>query len=176
VVPEAPQVRGFPRQEQGHMQGARGAAPLHQGAAPAVEFCSARAGDRRDDVPRCVQGDVDPPPPGGRRRLLQRQWAHGAPSGSDPLPCKIRFRISNQDQRGYQVAGGGVRGGVCIHGEGLSMSSWTPLRSSLHLEHGPDARPFFVSPLENSLQVWDQDCARAACGSLRPTRGERRAR
>jgi len=111
---------------------------LHSG------FCSARAGDRRDDVPRHVQGDVDPPPPGGQR-LLQGQWVHGAPIGRDPLPCEIRFRISNQDQQGYQVAGGGVRGGVRIHGEGSSMSSWTPSRSALHLEHGPDARLFFVS-------------------------------
>jgi len=66
--------------------------------------------------------------------------------------AKYNF-LSNQDQRGYQVTGGGVQGGVGIHGEGLSMSLWTPSRSTLHLEHGPDARLFFVSPLAYSRQA-----------------------
>ena len=41
------------------------------------------------------------------------------------------------------------------------MSLWTPLRSALHLEHGPDARVFFLPPFEDSRQAWDQDRARA---------------
>ena len=65
-----PLDRGFPWQEQGHMRRAHGAARLHQGGAPAVDFCSTRAGDCRDNVPRCLKGNVNPLPPApGRWRL-----------------------------------------------------------------------------------------------------------
>ncbi len=58
-----PPDRGFPWQEQDQMQRAHRAARLHQRGAPAVDFCLTRAGDCCDNVPRRLQGNVDPLPP-----------------------------------------------------------------------------------------------------------------